>query len=172
MTTIVVMNIGTVNYYSRHGQLRAISALYLAAQNIVVTVDFTLLRMSVSVSVNRRAQCTCKRIRVVRTIVRDIQILQADSSQNNVCLSVEPVRTTAYSPDIGWRVIWQRLGMDSTFEQIGKRLQIAPSTAHHIFSRFRDTGSVAPLKLVSSPDQIFRARPADSSKNSVWILSL
>ena len=30
-TTIVVMNIGTVNYYSRHGQLRAISALYLAA---------------------------------------------------------------------------------------------------------------------------------------------
>ena len=62
--------------------------------------------------------------------------------------------------------------MDSTFEQIGKRLQIAPSTAHHIFSRFRDTGSVATLKLVSSPDQIFRARPADSSKNRVWTLSL
>ena len=46
------------------------------------TVDFTLLRMSVSV--NRRAQRARKRIRVVRTIVRDIQILQADS-QNNVC---------------------------------------------------------------------------------------
>ena len=26
--------------------------------------------------------------------------------------------------------------------------------------------------LVSSPDQIFRARPADSSKNRVWTLSL
>ena len=36
--------------------------------------------------------------------------------------------------------------MDSTFEQIGKRLQIAPSTAHRIFSRFRDTGNVAALK--------------------------
>ena len=36
--------------------------------------------------------------------------------------------------------------MDSTFEQIGKRLQIAPSTAHRIFSRFRETGNVAALK--------------------------
>ena len=26
--------------------------------------------------------------------------------------------------------------------------------------------------VVSSPDQIFRARPADSSKTSVWTLSL
>ena len=42
--------------------------------------------------------------------------------------------------------------MDSTFEQIGKRLQIAPSTAHHIFSRFRDTGNVAPLKQHSRED--------------------
>ena len=42
--------------------------------------------------------------------------------------------------------------MDSTFEQIGKRLQIAPSTAHRIFSRFRDTGSVAPLKQPSRED--------------------
>ena len=32
------------------------------------------------------------------------------------------------------------------FEQIGKRLQIAPSTAHRIFSRFRNTGNVTPLK--------------------------
>ena len=34
MTTIVVINIGTVNTnddYSRHGQLQEISALYLAA---------------------------------------------------------------------------------------------------------------------------------------------
>ena len=61
-------------------------------------------------------------------------------------LSAEPARKTAYLPDIGWRVVWQRLGMDSTFEQIGMRLQIAPSTAHRIFSRFRNTGNVTPLK--------------------------
>ena len=67
-------------------------------------------------------------------------------------LSAEPAQTTAYSPDIGWRVVWQRLGKDSTFKQIGKRLQIAPSTAHRIFSRFRDTGNVAPLKQPSRED--------------------
>ena len=67
-------------------------------------------------------------------------------------LSAEPAQTTAYSPDTGWRVVWQRLGKDSTFKQIGKRLQIAPSTAHRIFSRFRDTGNVAPLKQPSRED--------------------
>ena len=34
----------------------------------------------------------------------------------------------------------------------------------------RDVGTR--LGVVSSPDQIFRARPADSSKNRVWTLSL
>ena len=61
-------------------------------------------------------------------------------------LSAEPGRKAAYSPDIGWRVVWQRLSMDLTFEEIGKRLQIASSTAHRIFARFRETGDVAPLK--------------------------
>ena len=49
--------------------------------------------------------------------------------------SAEPARTTAYSPDIGWRVVWQRLGMDLTFKQIAQRLQIAVGTAHRIFKR-------------------------------------
>ena len=33
------------------------------------------------------------------------------------------------------------------------------------------SGSIT-IRVVSSPDQIFRARPADSSKNRVWTLSL
>ena len=57
--------------------------------------------------------------------------------------SAEPARTTAYSPDIGWRVVWQRLGMDLTFKQIAERLQIAVGTAHRIFKRFKDTGDVS-----------------------------
>ena len=41
--------------------------------------------------------------------------------------NAEPGRTTAYSPDIGWRVFWQLIGMEYTlYEQIGRRLQIAP----------------------------------------------
>lgn len=60
--------------------------------------------------------------------------------------SAEPGRKTAYSPDIGWRVVWQRLAMQSSFEAIALRLQIAPSTAHRIFSQFKRTGDVLPEK--------------------------
>ena len=63
--------------------------------------------------------------------------------------SAEPGRTTAYSTDIGWRVVWQRLGMEYTYEQIGRWLQIAPSTAHRIFSRFKSTGDIAPREQPS-----------------------
>ena len=57
--------------------------------------------------------------------------------------SAEPGRKTAYSADIGWRVVWQYIGMNYSFEDIGKRLQIAPSTAHRIFTRFKTTGDVS-----------------------------
>ena len=59
--------------------------------------------------------------------------------------SAEPSRTTAYSPDIGWKIVWQKLGMDLTFRQIAERLQIAVGTAHRIFERFLDTGDVSPI---------------------------
>ncbi len=60
--------------------------------------------------------------------------------------SAEPGRKAGYSPDIGWRVVWQRLSTEAPFKSIASRLQIAPSTAHRIFSRFRDTGDVKPQK--------------------------
>jgi len=44
------------------------------------TADFTWLRMSMSVSVSVK----CRARSVVRTLAQDIQILQTDSSQNNV----------------------------------------------------------------------------------------
>ena len=65
--------------------------------------------------------------------------------------SAEPARTAAYSPDIGWRVVWQKLGMDLTFRQIAERLQIALGTAHRIFKRFQDTGNVSPAKRTPRP---------------------
>ena len=63
---------------------------------------------------------------------------------NKMSCSAEPGRKTAYSGDIGWRVVWQYIGMNYSFEDIGIRLQIAPSTAHRIFTRFKITGDVAP----------------------------
>ena len=60
--------------------------------------------------------------------------------------SAEPGRKTAYSQDIGWRVVWQKAGMGLTFRQIASRLQIATGTAHRIFKRFHDTGDISPSK--------------------------
>jgi transposase len=55
--------------------------------------------------------------------------------------SAEPARTTAYSPDIGWRVV---IGMGLTFKDIATRLQIGVGTAHRLYARYVDTGDVAP----------------------------
>ena len=59
--------------------------------------------------------------------------------------SAEPGRKVAYSRDIGWRVVWQKVGMGLTFREIASRLQIATGTAHRIFARFQDTGEVSPI---------------------------
>ena len=67
--------------------------------------------------------------------------------------SIEPLRTTGYSPDIGWRVAWQRLSQESHYKDIPKRLQIAVGTAHRIFKRFERSGDVAPLKRSLRPDK-------------------
>ena len=48
----------------------------------------------------------------------------------------------AYSRDIVWRVVWQKIGMGLTFRQISLRLQIAVGTAHRIFMRFKNSGEV------------------------------
>ncbi|MDD9817424.1 MAG: IS630 family transposase [Gammaproteobacteria bacterium] len=56
------------------------------------------------------------------------------------------MRRKAYSLDIRWRVVWQRLAMEASFADIASRLQIAPSTAHRIFSQFKETGNVTPME--------------------------
>ena len=67
--------------------------------------------------------------------------------------SAEPARTTAYSPDIGWRVVWQRIGMGLTFKEIATRLQIGVGTAHRVYTRYVDTGDVAAHKQPERPDK-------------------
>lgn len=59
-------------------------------------------------------------------------------------MSAEPGRKKAYSIDLRWRVVWQRLSMDLTYKEIAKNLSIAPSTAHSIFKLFEITGFVDP----------------------------
>ena len=66
-------------------------------------------------------------------------------------MSAEPGRKTPYTRDIGWRVVWQRLGMERQFRDIARHLQIAVSTAHRIFKRVELTGEVDPQCQPSRP---------------------
>ena len=68
-------------------------------------------------------------------------------------MSAEPGRKAAYSADIGWRVVWQHIGMNLSYKEIGARLQIASSTAHRIFSRFKMSGDVVAKSTSSATNQ-------------------
>lgn len=59
-------------------------------------------------------------------------------------MSAEPHRRNPYSVDLRWRVVWQRVGMNLTFKQISRRLNIDPSTACRIYNLFKVTGDVQP----------------------------
>ncbi len=58
--------------------------------------------------------------------------------------SAEPGRKAAYSLDLRWRVVWQRIAFEHSFRQIADNLCIAHSTASLIFKRFEETGDVEP----------------------------
>ena len=56
--------------------------------------------------------------------------------------SAEPGRKAPYSPDLRWRVVWQRIAFEFSFRKIAENLSIAPSTARAIFKMFEETGDV------------------------------
>ena len=64
----------------------------------------------------------------------------------------EPAHTAAYSPDIRWRVVWQRARMGLSFRDIATRLQIGLGTAHRIYKKFEETGEVASIKAGPRPN--------------------
>ena len=83
----------------------------------------------------------------IQSRVRNFQIYNA-----GMMTSLEPARTTGYSPDIGWRVVWQRLSLNYRYKDITMRLQIGVGTAHRIFKKFELTGDVTPLKRSARMD--------------------
>ncbi len=56
--------------------------------------------------------------------------------------SVEPGRRKAYTNDLRWRIVYQRIGMHLPLEKIASNLNVSTSTAYRINARFRLTGSV------------------------------
>lgn len=58
-------------------------------------------------------------------------------------MSAEPRRKMSYSTDIRLRIVYQRIGMGLTFQQIEKYLSITVSTVCRIFKQFEVSGDIA-----------------------------
>lgn len=67
-------------------------------------------------------------------------------------MSAEPGRTKAYSPDLRWRVVWQRIAMELSYRDIAERLCISVGTAYNTFQLFQRTGSVDAKPPSKRPD--------------------
>lgn len=68
--------------------------------------------------------------------------------------SCEPSRSSAYSEDIRWRVVWQSLALQLPIKQVAMNLCIDQSTARRICDKFETSGEVQ--KRVYPADKAFR----------------
>ena len=64
--------------------------------------------------------------------------------------SAEPSRKAA---DLRWRMIWQRIGMELSYQSIAANLNVALGTVYHTNRLFMETGDViakiAPCRQVT-----------------------
>ena len=60
--------------------------------------------------------------------------------------SYEPSRTSAYSKDLRWRMVYQRLGMGLSLKMIGENLGVDQSTVHRAVELFLKTVNVEKKK--------------------------
>ena len=59
--------------------------------------------------------------------------------------SAEKARTTAYSLDIRWRIVWLRMSQQLTMEAIARELQVGTGTVYMILTRFELHNSIFKL---------------------------
>ena len=56
-------------------------------------------------------------------------------------MSITPGRTSAYSEDVRWRIVWQREGLGLDLKTVSNNLGVDPSTVSRIIRLFKETGS-------------------------------
>ena len=61
----------------------------------------------------------------------------------HIMASMEPHRTRAYSEDLKWRMVYQRLMLGLTYQQIAKNLCVDLSTVWRAVEKFNAEGTVA-----------------------------
>jgi transposase len=64
-------------------------------------------------------------------------------------MSAEPDRKSVYSDDLRWRIVYQRIGMHLSYEEIVNNLNMAVSTAYRTNARFEQTLNVIPAAVQS-----------------------
>ena len=90
-------------------------------------------------------------------IVRMRIHLEAVDLKSNVrilllLMSAEPYRKKAYTSDIRWRIVYQRMATGLCFTDIAKNLNIATSTACRTYHQFECTGEIQAIRHDSRPD--------------------
>ena len=73
-------------------------------------------------------------------------------------MSAEPHRRSAYQADLRWRIVYQKIGMNLSFQRISSNLNIAASTAHRIYSLFERSGNVDSAPIARREEKILDER--------------
>ena len=84
-----------------------------------------------------RTQRVCARI-----ISKFKNASDSDTRLGTMKTSYEPKRSSAYSEDLRWRMVWQREALGHTYEQISKNLGVDSSTVQRTVALLNATGSV------------------------------
>ena len=68
--------------------------------------------------------------------------------------SAESHRTSAYSCDISWRMVYQYLSIGLSCRAVANNLNVDPSTISRIARRFEATGDVEPTPKKGVPTKL------------------
>ena len=60
--------------------------------------------------------------------------------------SCEPLRCSAYSEDLRWRMVWQRQALGYTYQKVAENLGVDKSTVYRTLQLFESSGSVEKRK--------------------------
>ena len=68
--------------------------------------------------------------------------------------SAEPYRTSAYSADMRWRMVYQHEILGLTCRAVAKNLSVDASTVSRVVSKFNETGNVDPKPRKGAPTKL------------------
>ncbi len=74
-----------------------------------------------------------------KTELPDSAIFELNKMSKHSC---EPARSSAYSEDLRWKIVWQREGLELTLDEVAANLCVYVSTVHRVVKHFSTSGTV------------------------------